>query len=206
MPRRIDLPLPPLGGPNTPSFHMEPFARVVIGYHGCTVGFARDLLGGKKPIREWRPSANDWDWLGNGVYFWEHAPERALRWARERYGPRRAAVLGAYIQLGRCFDLLNEAITALLEEAYEDLVATFGAEGRSLPQNRGRQGKLRELDCLVVNTCIDDLGEGTEYDAVRAAFLEGEAVYPTAGFSRESHIQIAVRNSACILGVFRPNL
>ncbi|HZU36516.1 MAG TPA: hypothetical protein VFA18_11435 [Gemmataceae bacterium] len=60
---------------------------------------------------------------------------------------------------------------------------------------------------MVVNTCIDELRRrGAEYDTVRAAFLEGEPVYPGAGFSRENHIQIAVRNSACILGVFRPNL
>lgn len=188
---------------------MEPFARLVVGYHGCTEAFARELLLGKKPVREWRPSANDWDWLGNGIYFWEHAPERAWRWARERYRTRRQrpAVLGAYIQLGRCFDLLNEAITTLLGEAYQGLVPTFAAAGHALPQNRGREGKLRELDCLVVNTCIDDLrASGTEYDTVRAAFLEGEPVYPTAGFSRESHIQVAVRNSACILGVFRPTM
>jgi hypothetical protein len=188
---------------------MDPFSRIVIGYHGCTAAFARDLLVGKKPISEWRPSANDWDWLGNGIYFWEHAPERALRWARERFRTRRQspAFLGAYIQLGRCFDLLNEAITALLGETYDRLVPALRAAGRPLPQNRGREGKLRELDCLIVNTCIDGLREsGTEYDTVRAGFLEGEPVYPTAAFSRESHIQVAVRNSACMLGVFRPNM
>jgi hypothetical protein len=32
---------------------MEPFARTVVGYHGCTERFAKDLLLGKKPIREW---------------------------------------------------------------------------------------------------------------------------------------------------------
>jgi hypothetical protein len=188
---------------------MEPFARTIIGYHGCTERFAKQLLLGTKPLSEWQPSANDWDWLGDGIYFWEHAPERALRWAQERYRTRRQrpAVLGAYIQLGRCFDLLNEAITALLGDTYARLVQAFEAEDRALPQNRGREGKLRELDCLVVNTCIKEMRQhGTEYDTVRAAFLEGEPVYPTAAFSRESHIQVAVRNPACILGVFRPTI
>jgi hypothetical protein len=187
---------------------MEPFARIVVGYHGCTEAFARELLLGRKAVNEWRPSANDRDWLGQGIYFWEHAPERALRWARERYRMRqRPAVLGAYLQLGRCFDLLDEAITSLLGDTYERLARTCAQQGGSLPRNRGREGKLRELDCMVVNTCIDELRRrGAEYDTVRAAFLEGEPVCPGAGFSRESHIQIAVRNSACILGVFRPNL
>jgi hypothetical protein len=87
------------------------------------------------------------------------------------------------------------------------MARTFAARSLPLPQNRGREGKLREFDCLVVNSCIEELRQhGTEYDTVRGAFLQGEPVYPTAGFSRESHLQVAVRNSTCILGVFRPNL
>ncbi|HZU36517.1 MAG TPA: hypothetical protein VFA18_11440 [Gemmataceae bacterium] len=68
---------------------MEPFARIVVGYHGGNEAFARELLLGHKGVNKWLPSANDWDWLGHGIYFWEHAPERALRWARERYRTRR---------------------------------------------------------------------------------------------------------------------
>jgi hypothetical protein len=188
---------------------MEPYARIVVGYHGCTQAFARGLLLGKQPIGEWAPSTNDWDWLGHGIYFWEHAPQRAFRWARGRYRTRRQrpAVLGAYIQLGRCFDLLDESITALLADSYGRLARAAAAQGDSLPQNRGREGKLRELDCMVINTCIAQLRlSGEQYDTVRGAFLEGSPVYPGAGFARESHIQIAVRNPSCILGVFQPNL
>jgi hypothetical protein len=39
---------------------------------------------------------------------------------------------------------------------------------------------------------------------VRAAFVEGGQLYPDAGFSAKSHIQICVRNVACIKGYFRP--
>jgi hypothetical protein len=161
---------------------MEPFARIVIGYHGCTESYARDLLLGTKPLREWQPSTNDWDWLGHGIYFWEHSPERALRWAEEKFvgNGDKPAVLGAVIQLGRCFDLL--------------------------PLNKGRDWKLRELDCLVINDCLTRLEQqGVRYDTVRGAFLEGEPAYARAGFSREAHVQIAARNLACIQGVFRPN-
>src|SRR4051812_42194753 len=63
---------------------MDQFARIVIGYHGCTADFARDLLLGIRPISAWNPSTNDWDWLGHGIYFWEHSPERALRWAQAK--------------------------------------------------------------------------------------------------------------------------
>src|SRR6266404_7692711 len=99
---------------------MDQFARIVVGYHGCTELFARSLLLGELPVRDWRPSSNEWDWLGRGIYFWEHSPERALRWAREKYRkPRdKPAVLGAVLQLGRCFDLLNESLTDRLAESY----------------------------------------------------------------------------------------
>jgi hypothetical protein len=184
---------------------MEQFARVVIGYHACTEEFARDLLLGTKPIAEWTPSTNDWDWLGHGIYFWEHALERALRWGREKFPPPAVpGVLGAVIQLGECFDLLDERITAVVAKSYRELEQSYKDGGLVLPKNRGRDWKRRELDCLVINDCLKRLKDGREYDTVRGAFLEGEPVYPGAGFSREAHIQIAVRTPACILGVFRP--
>lgn len=188
---------------------MERFERIVVGYHGCTENFARDLLLGTVPISEWQPSTNRWDWLGNGIYFWEHSPARALRWAQERYRKREqvASVIGAILQLGRCFDLLDESVTAILADSYKELAGAFAEKGRSLPRNRGRETKQRDLDCLVINRCLDELQkQGVEYDTVRGAFLEGKPAYPGSGFSRESHIQVAVRNSACILGVFRPHL
>src|SRR5262249_52171023 len=106
---------------------MNQFARIVIGYHGCRGGFAPELLLGTKPVRDWKPSTNDWDWLGHGIYFWEHSPERALRWAQEQ-GQRHGhapGVVGAVLQLGRCFDLLNEAITQLLAQTYQELAQVF---------------------------------------------------------------------------------
>jgi hypothetical protein len=121
---------------------MEPFARLVVGYHGCTEALPRELLLGRKPLREWQASTNDWDWLGHGIYFWEHAPQRALRWARERYRTRRQrpAVLGAYIQLGRCFDLLDESVTALLGEAYERLAQAAQREEIRCPRTEVVRG------------------------------------------------------------------
>lgn len=188
---------------------MERFARSILGYHGCRKAFAQALLLGDISVDLWRPSQNEWDWLGHGIYFWEHSPARALRWARERYEPQgdEAAVIGAVVQLGRCFDLLDESVTTALAEAYRDLANSFAAAGETLPANTGRDWKQRNLDCLVINDCLSRLkNEGVTYDTVRGAFVEGTPVYPGAGFARETHIQLAVRNPACILGVFRPNL
>src|SRR5258708_7266876 len=140
---------------------MEQFARIVVGYHGCTGKFAREFLLGTRAVSDWQPSSNTWDWLGHGIYFWEHSPERALRWAREKHAPAGAApaVLGAVIQLGRCFDLLNEAITAILAENYQALTQAYAALGQPLPENRGADRKRRDLDCLVINLGLKRLRE-----------------------------------------------
>lgn len=184
---------------------MERFARTIIGYHGCHETFAQNVLLGNVPVENWQPSQNEWDWLGHGIYFWEHSPHRALRWARAKFD--QPAILGAVLQLGKCFDLLDESVTELLSEGYEELAKAFAEHGQPLPSNVSGGGKLRKLDCLVINDCLNRLlQEGVQYDTVRGAFLEGDPVYPGAGFSRETHIQLVVRNSACILGVFRPNL
>ena len=46
--------------------------------------------------------------------------------------------------------------------------------------------------------------EGRGYDSVRGAFIEGNAAFDGSDIKKENHIQIAVRNPACLLGVFRP--
>ena len=43
-----------------------------------------------------------------------------------------------------------------------------------------------------------------EYGSVQAAFVEGEPLYPHAGFHGKNHIQICVRKQEQILGYFRP--
>lgn len=185
---------------------MEKFARIVVGHHGCQRKLADGLLTGKIAIPDWNKSDNAYDWLGEGIYFWEHSPTRALRWATERFG-RRAAVVGAVIQLGTCFDLLDEKTTALLARSYPKIAQAYAAAGKALPVNKGQDKKLRELDCAVINDCVRRMGlRRYPFDTVRGGFLEGPPVFPGTTISAETHIQVAVRNVDCILGVFRPNL
>jgi hypothetical protein len=47
---------------------------------------------------------------------------------------------------------------------------------------------------------------GAGFDTVRCGFIEGDRAFPGSGIFQQSHIQIAVRNPACILGVFRPTV
>jgi hypothetical protein len=189
------------------------FPRVVLGYHGCLEPLATELLNGTRPITDWQPSDNSWDWLGKGIYFWERAPARAKRWAETKLaraaGTGTAAVVGAVIQLGDCFDLTDVNFTNVLGEAFNEVSEDYGAAGKTLPVNRGNDAdlKLRELDCLVINSLLLRLEEtGTAFDSVRGAFEEGTEAFPGSKIRTESHIQIAVRNRLNILGVFRPQI
>ncbi|MBV9107813.1 MAG: hypothetical protein JO306_00225 [Gemmatimonadetes bacterium] len=174
------------------------YSREVRGYHGCDSRIARRILAGEA----FATSANAWDWLGDGIYFWEYGPDRAMRWAEQQARIRNPAVLGSMIQLGTCFDLLDTRFTRQLGEFYRRWITVMSREGVVPPQNRG---KARFLDRAVIEAFFLDTGEaGTVYDTVRGAFVEGEPIFPGSGFFSDTHVQIAVRNPQSIIGVFRP--
>jgi hypothetical protein len=81
------------------------YQRQVIAYHGCEKVIVDRVLGKGESLT---PSEKDYDWLGRGIYFWEHGPQRALEWANERKKQgkiKQAAVIGAVLNLGNCFDI-----------------------------------------------------------------------------------------------------
>ncbi len=180
---------------------MERFARIILGYHGAKPGdaaeFTKRLLLGEVRVDEWRPSENESDWLGHGIYFWEHSPERARRWAGAD-----GIVIGAVIQLGNCLDLTDLRCTELLVPSYAAVEKTYRERGLQLPQNSGRELKNRKLDCLVINN-LDTTISG-QAQTVRGAFEEGAEAFPGAALKTETHLQVAVRDPRCILGIFRP--
>jgi len=186
---------------------LNPFARTVIGYHGCSRSFADRLLSGALALHDWEPSQNEYDWLGHGIYFWEYGPARALRWAEEKCSEtgEEPAVVGAIIQLGHCFDLTDEQNTLNIAKAHDLVKASFAAAGKPLPENRGGDEDLkgRFLDCLVVNYYLQQVS-AVRYQTVRCAFAEGPPSYDGSMIYRETHVQVAVRDKACVLGVFRP--
>ena len=105
------------------------FTRPIYGYHGCTHALADELILGSRSISGWPPSRNEHDWLGHGIYFWEHGPQRAHEWSLQN--GRDGGVLGAHIQLGRCLDLTDTRYVDLLAEAYEAAKGFY--EGLKLP-------------------------------------------------------------------------
>ena len=73
----------------------EKLPNLVIGFHGCTKNTHEKVLTFHEELRG---SDNSYDWLGNGIYFWENNLVRAWEWAKRRHGDD-AAVIGAVIDL-----------------------------------------------------------------------------------------------------------
>lgn len=193
----------------------ETYQRIVVGYHGCDAALAEKVLAGKVRLSL---STNTYDWLGEGIYFWEHGPQRAYEWAiaQARLGAakvRNPSVLAARIDLGICLDLLDTANTRLLGTWFAKFRRFVRQEGARMPQNRDAAGThrgdrvLRYRDCAVIDYTLKNLAqsERVKYQTVRGVFLEGKPAFPGSKIALKSHIQIAVKDPACIVGISAPN-
>lgn len=138
-------------------------------------------------------SSNLWDWLGDGIYFWEDSLDRAIVWA-ERLHPGEAAVIETRVRLGRCLDLFDTKWVPALKAAYEDLASVCKRKGQILPVNHGGN---HGLDRAVINNICEN---SYDFDTVRGPFLEGSAIFPGSMLPNLIHVQIAVRNARMIIG------
>ena len=130
-----------------------------MGYHGTGLTAALRIVN---RIEGFRWSERDYDWLGNGIYFWEYAPKQALTFAKIRQRQyrtkkkktpedlRRAteplAVVACMIRLGFCLDLTEPENVEYLGEIFDDYNESMELAGAPLPKN---SRKYRKLDCAV---------------------------------------------------------
>ena len=75
--------------------------RKLVGHHGTSRQIAETVLS-----KGFRASQNAYDWLGDGAYFWQDAPLRAMEWATQAFGTD-AAVLEATIEARDFINLLD---------------------------------------------------------------------------------------------------
>ena len=187
-----------------------PWSRYILGYHGCDAETAAKIVAGNDELR---PSQNDSDWLGHGLYFWEDGYKRALRWATEQSQAgvtqtriKIPAVLGAVIDLGHCLDLIQVEYLDLVKDSHDQMLKLFKDIGKAPPRNAGKNMGSRKLDCAVFESLhkFRDDEKKPPFNTVRAFFTEGDELYPSAGIRQLDHIQICVRDQASITGYFLP--
>jgi hypothetical protein len=177
----------------------------IIGYHGCDRATATKALANKTHLK---PSDNSYDWLGSGIYFWVDSPERGLAWAKENKKFKNPYVIGAFIIPGLCLNLTDYGVIKQIKFAHSFLVKYCDANGVSMPQNSKQESGVllkRDLDCAVIETLHNLRGalDLQPYDTVYGVFEDGGSLFEGSGFREKTHVQIAVRNTECILGYFR---
>ena len=192
-------------------------SSIILAFHGCDESLVDEILLGKKTLEQ---SKNKYDWLGNGIYFWENSPSRALEFANELHKSpnikkepiKNPSVIGAVINLGHCLDLLDYQNLVFLKDSYSLLSTSMDGIGKKLPENKplNHSGDLilKELDCAVIESMhrIIEINNLIPFDSIRGVFWEGEEIYPNAGFREKNHIQICIRNPNCIKGYFKPRV
>lgn len=117
--------------------------QIVLAYHGCDVITRDGLVRGEiKP----RISSNQYDWLGDGLYFFEGDSGRALKLAHNSHAnPTQLltrkpiatpAVVGAILEVERWFDLTTQAGIASFTHAAQAVVDGSREDATSLPVNK----------------------------------------------------------------------
>lgn len=191
--------------------------NLILGFHGCDSTTYQKVLYHHEHLL---PSNNSYDWLGNGIYFWENSLARAQDWAKmycARYNknhpdeePKTPGVIGAVISLGHCLDLTDYGSSSILKLGYSILETELSALGKDMPINRNIRGNsdllLRELDCAVIQRIHQYNAEQgkRKYDSVRGIFTEGKPVYENSGIMEKTHTQLCIINPNCIKGYFKP--
>jgi hypothetical protein len=196
----------------------DDYHRTVTGYHGTGLSAALRLVNRVEPFRS---SERDYDWLGRGVYFWEYAPKQALAFAsirqrqlrrkkqksvdEQRRATEPLAVVACTIRLGFCLDLTEPATVEYIGSVYTDYTETMTEAGEPLPQNTR---KYRKLDCQVFEYAyklLEETGPTSKVDTARGIYVPtggDKRVWEGSWISRDTHIQICVRNLSSLLGVW----
>lgn len=181
----------------------------VLGFHGCDKTVGLDILNGKIELN---PSTNPWDWLGEGMYFFEHDAAHALKYAKdvatkEQYAKGKIKipfVIGAIIDLKNCWNIPTTGGIQLLKKGHKNLKMSMALADKNMPTNKGFAARF--LDKAVfeyIHTMHAD-ENSKPFNSVRGAFQEGPAVFTGTTITNKNHIQICIRDKACIRGYFLP--
>ena len=195
---------------------------IVLGYHGCDIS-VRDRLV-RRDLPELHPSKNRYDWLGEGVYFFQDDPMRARLFAERasnelsqmfsRQPIASPAVVGAILCVSNWLDMTTQEGIDNWKAAYETLCTERKAAEDVMPENQPADDQdslvlLRQLDSAVFNL-LPKVRAGNVpplpvIQAIRGAFYQGPKLAGTSTEFREhTHIQIALKDLSCARGWFVP--
>ena len=165
-----------------------------MAYHGCDVTTRDDLVSGS--LKSLNLSENNYDWLGNGVYFYEADSTRALKYAKTSaknlsqlltaQAIGTPAVVGAILDVERWLDITTQFGISQFTEGLESLKANIEAAGVNMPTNKpafeGDQDSLhRALDRAVFEN-VHAMRKGKLLEALAADQVDIDLVLGCAEF------------------------
>lgn len=116
--------------------------NLVLAYHGCDVTTRDGLVRGNLSPRI---SKNPYDWLGDGMYFFEGDPDRALKLATfSHHNPEKLltkqpiatpAVVGAVLEVERWLDLTTQEGITSFTTAASAVIKAAKTQGTEMPVN-----------------------------------------------------------------------
>jgi hypothetical protein len=196
----------------------DDYHRTVVGYHGTGLSAALRIVN---RVEGFRWSERDYDWLGRGIYFWEYAPKQALNFARirqrqfqekqnktpedERRAKEPLAVVACMIRLGYCLDLTEPENLEEMGQVFEAYQQSLELANEPLPKN---SRKFRKLDRAVFEYAYAVFSEAQPkrlVDTTRGIYIPTDGsrrIWPGSWISRDTHIQLCVRNPASLLGTW----
>lgn len=117
--------------------------QVVLAYHGCDISIRDQLVRGEI---EPRISRNAYDWLGDGMYFFEGDHQRALKLAvaaqtrpehlLSKQPIATPAVVGAVLDVDRWFDLTTQIGILNFTTASAAVTLAHEHAGKEIPVNK----------------------------------------------------------------------
>jgi hypothetical protein len=196
----------------------DDYHRTVVGYHGTGLTTALRIVN---RLESFRRSEKDYDWLGGGVYFWEYGPKQALTFAKIRQqqykrkrkktaeDDRRAteplAVIACMIRLGFCLDLTEPENAEYLADIFKSYKESMELAGATLPTNSHKYRKLDRAIFEYAYRVIEESEPNSTVDTARGIYVPTAAaprIWPGSWISRDTHIQLCVRNPASLLGTW----
>src|SRR6185437_68387 len=106
-----------------------------------------DILGEDGEQCRFEPSRSEWDWLGDGIYFFQDSSFHA--WDHARFKARsdnsEPVVLRAQVELTDCLDLFNPKFYRALKDVYalcDQMCAQFGVP---LPRQLALRDELKGI-------------------------------------------------------------
>lgn len=185
--------------------------RIVLAYHGCDVTTRDSLVrGDTRPVL----SRNSYDWLGDGMYFFEGDADRALKLASTSHAhPDRLltrqpiatpAVVGAVLDVDRWLDLTTQDGIANFTAAAANVMVAHESGATDLPTNKpsfpGDEDLLhRGFDravCQMVHA-LREIAHGKALQSGNTPHIVATAPYQASRGAFEQGRAISIASALC---------